>query len=80
MVVITIFNAVDDFLSTKWNPGLIMWIFKSALNYLKDCIISLSLMFFIAFVRMLLQPYTYITYMYLFTLLGVIWKSPHKRD
>ena len=74
MVVISIFKAVDDSLSKKWNPGLILWIFKSVVNFVKSRIISLSLIFFVAVVSMELQSYKYMTYMYLFPLIGVMGK------
>ena len=57
---IVIFNTADDSLSMKWKPGLILQLFKSAVNLVKARIISLSLLFFIAVVSMELQPYTYI--------------------
>ena len=61
MVVIVRFKAVDDSLSMKWKPGWIPQIFKYSVKYVKALIVSLSLLFFIAVVRMVLQPYTYIT-------------------
>ena len=45
MVVMYIFNAVNTLLSMKCNPGLILWILKYVVNYLKARIISLSLLF-----------------------------------
>ena len=60
MVVIVSFKAVYVSLSMKWKPGLTLWIFKSSVNVVKAFIISLSLLFFIAVVRMALQSYTYI--------------------
>ena len=55
MVVIVSFNGVDASFSIKWKPGLIPWLFKSSVNDVKDLIIYLSLLFFIAAVRMVLQ-------------------------
>ena len=80
MVAMAIFNASDDSLSMKWNPGFIPRVFKYVVNFVKACIISLSLLVFIAVVIMTLQSYTYIAYMYLFYLLGVIGKRPHKLE
>ena len=56
---------------------MILRIFKSSVNAVKDLIISLSLLFFISVVRTALKSYTYITYMYLFPLLEVTGKRPH---
>ena len=61
MVVIVILKDVDASLSMKWNHGLIPRIFKYSVNYVKACIISLSLILFIAVVGMVLQSYTYMT-------------------
>ena len=61
MFGIVIFKAVDALLSMKWKPGLITWLLKSSVNDVKALIISLSLLFFVAVVRMALQSYTYIT-------------------
>ena len=61
MVVIYIFNAVDASLSMKWNPVLILRIFKSIVNDVKARIIYLSLLLFIAVFRMKFQSYTYTT-------------------
>ena len=58
--VIVIFKLVDDSLSTKWKPGLIIWLLNYSVNYVKAIIISFSLLLFIYIVRMELQPYTYI--------------------
>ena len=80
MVEIVSFKAVDDLSSMKWKPGWIPWIFKSSVKYVKALIISLSLLFFISVVRMALQPYTYITYMYLLPLLEVVGKRPHRSE
>ena len=77
MVVIVIFKDVYYSLSMKWNPGLIRRIFKYSLNSVKARIISLSLIVFIAVFSMVLQPYTCMTNMYLFTLVYVVGKHPH---
>ena len=61
MVVIVRFKPVDASLSMKYKPGWILRIFKSSVKDVKDLIISLSLLFFIAVVRMALHSYTYIT-------------------
>ena len=58
MFVISIFNAVDDSLSMKCNPGLIPKLFKSSVNSVKSRIIYLSLLFLISVVRLALQSYT----------------------
>ena len=65
MDVIIIFKAVDASLSMKLKPGLIPQILKYSVNDVRALIISLSLILFIYVVRMKLQPYTYIIYMYL---------------
>ena len=57
MEFIVIFKSVYVSLSTKLKPGLIPQIFKSSVNYVNALIISLSLLFFIAVVRMVLQTY-----------------------
>ena len=80
MFVIVILKAVDASLYIKWNPGLITQLFKYSVNSVKACIISLSLLLLIAVVRMELQPYKYMTYMYLFTLLDVAVNSPHRTE
>ena len=67
MVASDMFNDVDASLSMKWNLGLIPGLLKSVVNYLKQCIIYLLLIFFIAVFRMELKSYKYITEMYLFT-------------
>ena len=54
MVVMAILKAIDDSLSIIWNPELIPRILNSVVNYVKDCIIQLSLLFFIAVVRIAL--------------------------
>ena len=55
MVLIVIFKAVDASLSMKYNPGLILMLFKYLVNSVKDRIISLSLLFFTAVVSMEFQ-------------------------
>ena len=45
-----IFNAVDSSLSMISNPGLIRRILNSVVNYVKECIISFSLLSFISVV------------------------------
>ena len=35
IVFISIFKFIDDSLSMKWNPGLILQNFKSSVNYVK---------------------------------------------
>ena len=62
VVVIFIFKALGSSLSMKCRPGLIPRLFKSSVNYVKYRIISLSLLFFVAVFRMVLQSYTYMTY------------------
>ena len=52
MEVIVIFKDVDTSLYMKWKPGLIPQLFKYSVNYVKALIISLSLLFFVALVRM----------------------------
>ena len=58
LVVIVSFNAVDALLPMKWKPGWITKLFKSSVEDVKTLIISLSLLLFIAVVRMALQSYT----------------------
>ena len=58
MVIIVIFKAVDASFSMRWKHGLIPRLFKSSVNDVKAFIVSLSLLFFIAVVRMALQSYT----------------------
>ena len=58
MEVIVIFKYVDASLSIKWKIGLIIRLFNHSVKSVKARIISLSLIFFIAVVRMALQPYT----------------------
>ena len=52
MVVIVRFKAVDFLLSMKWKHGWIPRLFNSSFNAVKYLIIYLSLLFFIAVVRM----------------------------
>ena len=80
MVIVAILKSVGDSFSMKYNHGLILWIFKSVVNYVKYHIIYLSLLLFVDFVRMPLQSYTYMTYMYLFPMLDVMRKSPHRYE
>ena len=80
MVVIVRFKAVYALLSMKWKPGLIPRLFKSPVNDVKALIITLSLLLFISIVRMALNPYTYITYMYLFPLIELVGKRPHRYE
>ena len=80
MVVIVSFNAVDALLSMKWKPGMIPRLFKSSVNYVKSLIVSLSIQFFIYVVSMVLQSYTYITWVYLFPLLEVVEKRPYRAE
>ena len=61
MEVIVVFKAVDASLSMKCKPGLIRCIFKSSVKSVKACSISLSLIFLIAVVSMVLQSYTHMT-------------------
>ena len=78
--VIVSFKAVYALLSMQWKPGWIPRLFKYLVKDVKDLIISLSLLFFITVVRMELQSYKYITYMYLFPLLEVAGKRPHRSE
>ena len=64
MVFTVRFKVVDALLSMKWKPGWIRRIFKSSDKDLKSHIVSLLILFFIAVVRMALQSYKHITYMY----------------
>ena len=59
MVVIAISNGVDASLPMKWNLVLIPRILKSVVNSVESRIIYLSLLFFIAVLRMVLQLCTY---------------------
>ena len=77
MFVIVSFKAVDFSLSMKWKAGWIHRLFKSSFNGVKAFIISLSLLLFIDVVRMALQSYTYITYMYLPPLIEMVGKRLH---
>ena len=80
MAVIARFKAVHASLSMKWKPGLIPRILKSSVYDLKALIIYLPLLLFVALVRMALQSYTYIKYMYLFPLTEVVGKLPHRSE
>ena len=80
MVIIVSFKAVDAPLSMKWKPGWIPLLFKSLVKDMKNLIISFSLLFFISVVRILLQSYTYITEKYLFPLIEVVGKLPHRSE
>ena len=60
-VVIAVFKAADAPLSRKWNPGLVLRLFKSVVNYVKACIISLSILLFVSIVGVALQSYAYMT-------------------
>ena len=64
----------------KWKPGSIPRLLKSSVNAVKALIISLSLILFIAVVSMELQSYKYITYIYLFHLLEILVKHPHRYE
>ena len=55
MEVIFIFKLIDTSLSMKWKPGLIPQIFKYSVIDVKDLIIYLSLLLFVAIFRMALQ-------------------------
>ena len=77
MVGIYVFKAIDASLSMKWNPGLILCLFKYSVKSVKYCIISLSLLFFINVVGVEFQSYTYMTYIYLLPLIDVMGKSLH---
>ena len=59
MVVMGIFAAADALEYIICNPGFIPQIFNSVVTYVNACIISLSLMFFVAVVIMALQSYTH---------------------
>ena len=80
MVIVAILKSVDASLSMKWIPGLILQLYKSVVNSMKSHIISLSLILFVAVFRMALQSYTYMKYMYLFPLLDVMGKRPHRSE
>ena len=77
MVVIVILKGVDAALAIKWDSGFIPRVFKTSINSMKALIISFSLLFFVAVVRVELQSYTYITYIYLLPLIEVVGKLPH---
>ena len=59
---------------------LILRIFKYSGNSVKARIISLTLLLFISVGRMVLKSYTYMTYIYLFNLLDVMGKRPHRSE
>ena len=80
MFVIVILKAVDSSFSMKLNSGLIPQIFKSSVNYAKACIIYSSLLLLFSVVSMELQEYTHMTQIYLFTLLDVVGKRPHRSE
>ena len=80
MVFIVSFKAVDNLLSMKWKPGWIPQTFKSSVKDVKALIISVSLLFFIAVVRMSLESYPYMTYIYLSPLIEVVGKRPHRSE
>ena len=80
IVIIVRFKAVDDSLSMKWKPGWINRLLKLFVKDAKALIIYLSLLFFIAVVRMELQSYTYIKYMYILPLLEVVGKCLHRSE
>ena len=80
MEFIVILKALYYSLSMKCKPGLITRIFKSSVNDVKSLIVSFSLLLFVAVVRMELQSYKYITYMYLFPLLEVVVKCTHRSE
>ena len=80
IVVIFSFKVIDASFSIKWKPGWIPRIFKSSVNDVKALIISLSLLLFIDVVRMALQSYTYITYMYLPPLIEMVGKRLHRYE
>ena len=53
--VMSFLKSVDALLFTMFNPGLIPWIFKSVVSYVKARIIYLSLLFFVAVFVMALR-------------------------
>ena len=73
-----IFNAVDASLSMTLNHELKPRVFRSVVNSVNARIIYLSLLFFVGVFMIVLKSNIHITYMYLFTLLGVSGKYPHK--
>ena len=78
--VIFILKSVYASFSMKWKPGLIPSLLKYSVNYVKACIIYLSLLFFIAVVRMELQSYIYMKYIYSPHLIELVGKCPHISD
>ena len=54
--------------------------FKYSVSSVKARIIYMSVLLFISVVRMVLQSYTYMTYMYLSPLLDVVGKHPHRSE
>ena len=80
MVFIFRFKAVDASLSMEWKPGWIPRLFKSLIKDVKDLIISVSLIFLISVVRISLQSYAYMTWMYLFPLIDVVGKHLHRSE
>ena len=61
VVAIVSFKAVDASLSMKCKPGWIPRLLNYLVKYMKYLIISLSLIFLIYVVRVLLKSYIYIT-------------------
>ena len=80
MVVIFSCKAVDASFSMKWKAGLIPQMFKYFVNDVKDLIIFLSLLLLISVGRILLHSCTYITYKYLFPMIEVLGKRPHRSE
>ena len=80
MVAIIIFKDFDASLFIKWNHGLILQLFKYSVSSVNARIIYMSVLLFISVVRMVLQSYTYMTYMYLSPLLDVVGKHPHRSE
>ena len=61
----------------KCKTGFIPQLFKYSVNSIRDRIISLSTLFFIAMVRMALHQYRQMTKMYLFPLFDMSGKCTH---
>ena len=61
----------------KYNPGFILWLFKSSAYSVNSHIVSLSLLLFIAVARMSSQSHTYMTYIYLFPLMYLVGNTSH---
>ena len=80
IIGIAILKAFDASFSFKWDPGLILRIFKSSVNYVEARIISLSLLFFFSVVSIASQSYTYMMKMYLFPILDMIGKRLHRSE